>query len=136
MAQKIREIMTESPVCVSPDTDIATVAKRMRDDNIGSVLVTDGDNLRGMVTDRDLVVRGLADNAQARVGDICSRADAQIGPDDDVSAAVQLMREKAIRRLPVVDGGKPVGIISLGDLAMERDPNSGLADISAARPNN
>ena len=54
---------------------------------------------------------------------------------DDVDTAVQLMRQRAVRRLPVVDGGKPVGIVSIGDLAIERDEKSALSDISAARPN-
>ena len=58
-----------------------------------------------------------------------------MSPDDPVDRAVQLMRERAIRRLPVVDRGKPVGIVSIGDLALDRDPDSALADISAAPPN-
>ena len=58
-----------------------------------------------------------------------------VGPDEDLAHAVELMREHSVRRLPVVDEGRPVGIVSLGDLAVERDPGSALADISAARPN-
>jgi CBS domain-containing protein len=139
MAQKVREIMTESPVCVSPDTDLVTVARQMRDENIGNVLVTEGENLRGVVTDRDLVVRCVADGQdprQAKAGAIASDVTATVGPEDDVDTAVQLMRQRSVRRLPVVDHGKPVGIVSIGDLAIERDEKSALGDISAARPNN
>ncbi|MBA9006362.1 CBS domain-containing protein [Thermomonospora cellulosilytica] len=138
MARKIREIMTSSPVCVSPDVDLGQVARRMRDENIGDVLVTEGDTLRGVVTDRDLVVRCMAeggDPSSTRVGDIASSADVTVGPDDDLGTAVHLMREKSVRRLPVVENGKPVGIVSIGDLAIERDEKSALADISAASPN-
>jgi CBS domain-containing protein len=70
------------------------------------------------------------------VGDICSPDLVTVGPDEDVSIAVDRMREHAVRRLPVVEGGRAVGIVSLGDLAMERDPDSALGDISSAPPNN
>jgi CBS domain-containing protein len=137
MAQKVRDIMTGSPVTVSPDTDLATAAKKMRDENVGAILVTDGDDLAGLVTDRDLVVRGLAAEAdpKSKLGGIMSHATATVAPDDDLDRAVSLMRERAVRRLPVVENGRPVGMVSLGDLAVERDPNSTLADISAARGN-
>ncbi|HEX6472032.1 MAG TPA: CBS domain-containing protein [Streptosporangiaceae bacterium] len=138
MAQKVRDIMTGSPTSVSPDLDLATVARTMRDEDIGNVLVIDGDDLRGLVTDRDLVVRAMAsglDPSTTKVGGICSDVTATVRPDDNLDAAITLMRERAVRRLPVLDGGRPVGIISLGDLALERDPRSALADISAASPN-
>ncbi|HEX2312347.1 MAG TPA: CBS domain-containing protein [Thermomonospora sp.] len=138
MAHKIRDIMTGSPVCVAPDTDLGSVARRMRDDDIGAVLVTEGDELRGLVTDRDLVVRCMAeggDPSSTRVADVASGAEATVGPDDDLGKAVSLMRDRSVRRLPVVENGRPVGIVSIGDLAMERDERSALADISAARPN-
>jgi signal-transduction protein with cAMP-binding, CBS, and nucleotidyltransferase domain len=130
--------MTGSPTSVSPDLDLATVARTMRDEDIGNVLVVDGEDLRGMVTDRDLVVRGMAsgmDPRTTKVGGICSDVTATVRPDDDLDKAVALMRDRAVRRLPVIDGGRPVGIISLGDLALEKDPRSALADISAASPN-
>jgi CBS domain-containing protein len=138
MATKVRDIMTGSPTAVNPDLDIVTVARAMRDEDIGAVLVADSDRLRGLITDRDLVVRGLAqggDPRQAKAGDICSEVTVTVGPDDSLERAVELMRERAVRRLPVVENGRPVGIVSLGDLAMEEDERSALADISAARPN-
>ncbi|MGP4022001.1 CBS domain-containing protein [Actinomadura sp. 3N407] len=138
MATKIREIMTGSPTSVSPELDIVTVARAMRDEDIGAVLVADGDELLGLVTDRDLVIRGLAaggDPTQLNIGGIASSATATVGPDDSLDKAAQVMRERAVRRLPVLEDGRPVGIVSIGDLAMERDEVSALADISAARPN-
>ena len=138
MATKVREIMTGSPTSVSPELDIVTVARAMRDEDIGAVLVSDGDDLMGLVTDRDLVIRGLAaggDPTQVKIGGIASRPTATIGPDDSLDKAAQIMRERAVRRLPVLEDGRAVGIVTLGDLAMEKDEVSALADISAARPN-
>jgi CBS domain-containing protein len=134
---KVREIMSSPPVSVRTDDDLASTARAMRDADIGVVLVMDGDRLAGLVTDRDLVVRGLATGGDGtwKTGEICSHVTAAVSPDDDLEAAVGLMRESAVRRLPVMEQGRPVGIISLGDLAIERDRKSGLADISAAPPN-
>jgi CBS domain-containing protein len=124
-------------VTVSPDTDLATAARKMRDENVGAVLVAEGDDLTGLVTDRDLVVRGLADEAdpKSKLGGIVSKAIATVAPDDDLDKAVSLMRERAVRRIPVVENGRPVGIVSIGDLALEKDQDSALADVSAAKPN-
>ncbi|NVI88703.1 CBS domain-containing protein [Actinomadura sp. BRA 177] len=138
MATKIREIMTGSPTSVSPELDIVTVARAMRDEDIGAVLVAEGDDLKGVVTDRDLVIRGLAaggDPAQSKIGGIASSVTATVGPDDTLDKAAQIMRERSVRRLPVMEDGRPVGIVSIGDLAMEKDSQSALADISAARGN-
>ncbi|MEV6026836.1 CBS domain-containing protein [Streptomyces sp. NPDC052036] len=138
MARHVRDIMTVEPVTVEPGTSVGRVAQMMRDQNIGAVLVAEGDELRGLVSDRDLVVRALAegaDPAQTTVDRACSQDLVTITPDEDVRRAVHLMREYHVRRIPVVEGGHPIGIISLGDLAIERDPESALGDISAARPN-
>jgi CBS domain-containing protein len=138
MATKIRDIMTGSPTAVRPELDIVTVARAMRDEDIGAVLVADDDKMYGLVTDRDLVVRGLAaggDPSSARVGKLCSDVTATVGPDDSLDTAAQRMRESSVRRLPVVENGRPVGIVSLGDLAIEKDSDSALADISAAKGN-
>ncbi len=91
------------------------------------------------MTDRDLVVRALAmcrDPEHTRVGDVCSSSDvATLEPDASIEDAVRIMRERAIRRLPVTEAGCPVGVVSIGDLALERDEASALADISAAHSN-
>jgi CBS domain-containing protein len=110
----------------------------MRDANIGDVIVLQDDQICGILTDRDIVVRAVAEGrepATTKVADICSQELTTVSPTDEVEEAVRLMREKAIRRLPVVEGGKPVGIVSIGDLAVERDPHSALGRISAAPPN-
>jgi CBS domain-containing protein len=139
MAQKVREVMTSHPVTLSSDASLIEAAKRMRDNDIGDVLIVEADGrLRGIVTDRDMVVRGLADERDARsttIGDVCSPDLVAVGADEDADRAVQLMRERAVRRIPVVDGGQLVGVISLGDMAIERDPRSVLAQISAAQEN-
>ncbi|MFI9824856.1 CBS domain-containing protein [Streptomyces sp. NPDC052013] len=138
MTQHVRDIMTSAPVTVGPHTSVAEVARVMRDRDLGAVLVTDGDQLRGLVTDRDLVVRSLAeggDPEQTTVAGACSEDLVTVAPDDELDSAIRLMRDHAVRRVPVVDRGHAVGVVSLGDAAMERDPGSALGDISVARPN-
>jgi CBS domain-containing protein len=138
MAQHVRDIMTSRLVTVGPQTSVTAVAKKMRDEDIGVVLVTEGDELRGLVSDRDLVVRALAeggDPGQMTVVSACSDDLVTVTVDEDLDRAVEIMREHSVRRLPVVDAGHPVGIVSIGDMAIERDAGSVLGDISAARPN-
>ncbi|HTJ76687.1 MAG TPA: CBS domain-containing protein [Acidimicrobiales bacterium] len=139
MAQTVREIMTENPVTLPRSASISEAAKRMRDDDIGDVIVMDDGDMCGLVTDRDIVVRAVAEGADpqfTKVDEICTHELVTVGPDDSLQQTVQLMRERAVRRVPVVEGGRPVGIVSLGDLAIELDERSGLADISAAESNN
>ncbi|MFF4829629.1 CBS domain-containing protein [Streptomyces sp. NPDC001312] len=138
MVQHVRDIMTSELVTVEPLMSVTRVAQKMRDEDIGVVLVTEGDELRGLVTDRDLVVRALAEGGdpdQRTVASACSGDLFTVTPDEELDQAVRLMREHAVRRVPVVDHGHPVGIISIGDLAIEHDPGSALGDISAAQPN-
>ncbi|MFI9318360.1 CBS domain-containing protein [Kitasatospora aureofaciens] len=141
MTRKIKEIMTAAPVTVPRLASVRDAARWMRDSAIGDVLVSDGapgdGRLCGVVTDRDLVVRVLAagrDPDSTNVGDVCSSELVSVAPDDDVGRAVDLMRRHSLRRLPVLDDGRAVGVVSIGDLAIERDPDSALADISAADP--
>jgi CBS domain-containing protein len=138
MARKVREIMTPAPVSMAPTESVSAAARAMREHGIGTVLVADNGQLRGMVTDRDITVRVLAesrDPASTLLTDICSRDVVALAPDDDVSEAIRLVCERAVRRIPVVDDGHPVGIVSIGDLALDRDSDSALADVSAAPPN-
>lgn len=137
MPQSIREVMTEQPVVCPADATLVEAARLMRDRDIGDVLVQKGDELCGIVTDRDLVVRGLADDrtGSSPLGDLCSNELVALGPDDAVQDAVALMRDRSIRRLPIVDDGKAIGVVSLGDLAVGRDETSVLAGISAAPAN-
>jgi CBS domain-containing protein len=103
------------------------------------VIVVEDEQLFGILTDRDIVVRVLAEGRDPEttpVGDICSRELTTVRPTDSVGDVVRVMREKAIRRLPVVEeSGEVIGIVSIGDVAVERDRHSALADISAAPPN-
>ncbi|WP_020117176.1 CBS domain-containing protein [Streptomyces canus] len=138
MTQHVSDIMTSAPVTVEPQTSVTAVARITRDQDLGAVLVTDGDEPRGLVTDRDLVVSSLAeggDPEQTTVAGARSDDLVTVTPEDDLDHAIELMREHDVRRLPVVDHGHAVGIVSLGDTAMERDPGSALGDISVARPN-
>jgi CBS domain-containing protein len=138
MAQKIREIMTPSLVTLSADQPVIEAAAVMKDYGIGDVIVVDGGQMRGIVTDRDLAVRVLADGRDPQtttLGEVCSPSVVTVSPDDEVAEAVSLIRQKAVRRLPVVEGRTPVGIVSIGDLAIERDERSALAHVSAALPN-
>jgi CBS domain-containing protein len=138
MATTVREVMSGDPVCLNSQSTLYDAAEKMAQRDIGDVLVTEGEHLRGVVTDRDIVVRGLAnhrDPENARLSEIISEHLVTIEPDESIDRAVELMREHAIRRLPVVEGDRPVGIVSMGDLAIERDPRSALADVSVAQPN-
>ncbi|HEX3762314.1 MAG TPA: CBS domain-containing protein [Kofleriaceae bacterium] len=138
MAQQIQDIMTKQLHAVRSEVTLLEVARMMRDQRIGDVIVTHQDGkLCGIVTDRDIVVR--ADAAakpldKTRVGDICSGQVVQVAPTSTVDEVVQLMRQHAIRRVPVVRDGQAIGIVSIGDLARHKDPNSALAQISSAAP--
>lgn len=140
MAQRISDLMTQELRTLRPQATLVEAARVMRDSDIGDVLIVDGDGaLAGMVTDRDLVVRAVADGkdpSSCTVGDVCSPELVTVTPDMDPGDAVRLMSRHAVRRLPVVQDGKPVGVLSIGDLAIERDSDSALADISAAPSNN
>ncbi len=138
MEQRVRDVMTANPASVADDADLIRVAEIMRDRDIGDVVVQSNGSVVGIVTDRDLVVRGLAEgNIQSLTArDVCTRDLASVCSEDSASMAVDLMRQRAIRRLPVIDDGELVGIVTIGDIAQEHDPASALADISEAPPNN
>jgi CBS domain-containing protein len=138
MTQRIRDVMTADPTTLPEDASVADAARKMRDEDIGDVLVVREEKLTAMVTDRDIAVRVVAEDrlpAETLLAEIASADLATVSPDDSVADAVRILREKALRRVPVVEGGRPVGVISIGDLAVERDTDSALADISASEPN-
>jgi CBS domain-containing protein len=138
MAQSIRDVMSANPITMPVASTVSEAARTMREANIGDIIVLEGDQLYGIVTDRDIVVRTVAegrDPETATLGDICSREMTTLSPTDIVEDAVRLMRDKAIRRVPVIENGTPIGIVSLGDLAVSQDPHSALGHISAAPPN-
>jgi CBS domain-containing protein len=133
----ISDVMTKDPATLDVMSTAADAALMMRERGIGDVLVTDGEQLRGIITDRDIVVRAVAENRNpvtVTVGEICSTDMTTLSPNDSISDAVKLMSDRALRRLPIVDDGHPVGIVSLGDLAVEQDRESALGQISAAPP--
>ena len=118
---KVHEIMHEGVTWVSPDTGIAELARKMRDEDIGSIPIGENDRLVGMVTDRDIVCKGVADGrdmTSLTARDVMSGPIIYCRSDEDVEDAVRIMEEHAIRRLPViVENKRMVGMLSLGDVA-------------------
>ena len=137
--QSIQDVMTPDPKILEATASVRDAAELMRESDIGDVVVLENNQLCGIVTDRDIVVRVLADGgdpAMVTVGEICSRELTTVPPTASIDDVVRLIREKAIRRLPVVEeDGEVVGIVSIGDIAVARDRESALADVSAALPN-
>ena len=106
----IRDVMTPEPVTVANTTTLEQAARHMRDAGIGNVIVLDGELITGILTDRDIVVRAVAegwDPSRTPVGEVASRELTTITPDETIDAAVALMRDRSIRRLPVVESGDP-----------------------------
>ena len=134
----LRHVMTPDPIVLEADATVLDAARCMRDRDVGNVLVAQDGRLRGIVTDRDLVIRCLAsserDPREQSLAELCTGTLVTLPPDAEVSEAVRLMEENAVRRIPIVDGEHPVGIVSIGDLAIARDGGSALAQISAAPP--
>jgi CBS domain-containing protein len=120
---QVSEMMTREAECTRPDATLAEVAERMKELDVGSLPVCEGDRLVGMVTDRDITIRSVStghDPRTHRVRDIMTPEVFYCFADQSVSEAAELMREKQVRRLPVLDRSKRlVGIVSLGDLAIE-----------------
>jgi CBS domain-containing protein len=138
MATIVRDVMATNLQSIDATASIRQAAAVMRDNDIGDVLVVADGNLRGIVTDRDLVVRALAEGRQADatpVGEVCSPELAVVDAQAEVAEAADIMGRHAVRRLPVIDNEEVVGIVSLGDLARRSEPESALSDISAAPPN-
>jgi CBS domain-containing protein len=139
MAEKVRTVMTADALTVRSDEPLTVAAKMMRDANVGAVVVLHGSTVYGVLTDRDIAVRVVAeeiDPRATRVDEVVTHDLVAVSPTDDVETAVELMRTHAVRRLPVVDGERLVGMIALGDVAIVRDSGSALAEISAEEPNN
>lgn len=140
MAQTVQEIMNRSPVTERAGDTLLDAARHMRDADIGAVVVVDErSRVTGVVTDRDITVRGVAeglDPRSAKLADVVTHDLVAVSPNDSLDTAAELMRTHSVRRLPVLDGERLVGVVSLGDLAIEKDERSALADISSQEPNN
>jgi CBS domain-containing protein len=134
----VREIMSPAPVCMAPGESVSAAARAMKQYGVGTVLLLTDGRLSGLVTDRDITVRVLAENRDpwtTRIGDICSRELVVLDPDDDLVQAARLVRDRAVRRIPVLRDGTPVGVVSIGDLALDKDATSALSGVSSAPPN-
>jgi CBS domain-containing protein len=133
---KVRELMTNKPTTVEPDTTLGEVATLMKQEDCGSIPVVQGGRLVGIVTDRDIVIRGIAagvDPKTQRVSKVMSSDPVTVGPDEDIADAEKKMADRQIRRLPVVEGGKLVGIIVTAQIARagnERKVGETLKEIS------
>ena len=138
MPQTVNQVMTADPRAVSPSDTLQEAARQMREGDVGVLVVVDGGKVSGIVTDRDIVVRAVADGrdpSSATVGEVASDTVITVTPDQSASEAARVMREHDVRRLVVVQDSRPIGIVSIGDLAVALDDESALADISAASPN-
>lgn len=114
----VQEFMTPNAVSIEADRSVGDAARLMKQHDIGLLPVTSGGALVGVVTDRDIVVRALAEGAsEARIGDIVSSNPVIVSPADDEDAAVRLMSQHDVRRLPVAEQGTLVGMVSVGDIA-------------------
>ena len=137
MGAKVRDVMTPGPIGVGYYQSIGDAARTMRDWGVGAVLVVNDQSLYGLVTDRDLVVRAVAEarGSDEPVGPLSSGNLIGVDVDADAADAARLMRENAVRRLPVIEDGQVAGMVSLGDLAMQDDPASALAMLAQAAGN-
>lgn len=136
---KVKDVMHQGVAWVQPDTPIAEIAKAMRDQDIGSIPVGENDRLVGMVTDRDIVIRGLAaggDCAQLMARDVMTKPIVYCRADEDIEDSLRVMEKNQIRRLPVIDANKRmVGILSLSDIAAKTGRDlTGEVMQSIARP--
>jgi CBS domain-containing protein len=139
MAQSIREIMTADPRTVESGATVAEAAREMRDGDVGSVVVVENGAVAGIITDRDIAVRVVAQGLDAdatRVSEAATMRPVTLTVDQTVDDAIRLVREQDVRRIIVLQGGRAAGIVSLGDLAIERDTDSALADIASEPANN
>jgi CBS domain-containing protein len=114
----IQSLMHSPPVTVSPDTSVAEAARRMRDSRIGVVLVTKGDQIAGIFSERDVVTRVAAENLDSEktpVHRVATEKVISVPVNASLRACAELLREHGVRHLPVVDGARPVGIVSARD---------------------
>ena len=139
MAQSIREIMTADPRTVETGATVAEAAREMRDGDVGSVVVIENGAVAGIITDRDIAVRVVAqglDPDATRVSEVATMRPVTLTVDQSVDDAIRLVREQNVRRIVVLQDNRAAGIVSLGDLAIERDADSALADIASEPANN
>jgi CBS domain-containing protein len=135
----VREVMTATPETVDVGASLRDAAALMDEDDIGSVIVTEDGTIAGIITDRDIAVRGVASGADPKtqkVRDAMTPSPVTVQPTATVQEAIDVMRHHDVRRVPVVEGGRPIGVVALADLAITSQARSLLEDISSAPPNN
>ena len=136
MSTKVRDAMTPGVRAVAPTDSVTEAAQAMKEQDVGSLPVVEGESLVGIVTDRDIVVRAVAEGVDPRtatVGDVTSGDLVTVEPDEDLDDALKLMAQHRIRRLPVVEDGRLVGVVAQADVALEandKDAGEMLAEIS------
>lgn len=143
-SRQVRDVMTTNPECVSEKDSIRDVARIMKDQDTGVVPVVDGKKIIGLITDRDIVVRGIAegrDVSNVSVNEIMTKSVRSVKEDTPLSEVLDLMSSAEVRRIPVVNGNDElVGIVSLGDIAEKTSSDNrvgkAVEDISEAPPNN
>jgi CBS domain-containing protein len=121
MAKSVRDAMTENPRSIAASASVVEAARLMREEHIGSLPITEDERLVGMITDRDITTRVVAEAANPKttsVGDVYSRHLISVEPDKDLDDALQLMARHQVRRLPVVESGRLVGIVAQADIAL------------------
>jgi CBS domain-containing protein len=139
MAKTVRDVMTKNPVALSSDSSVMDAAKAMSDHRIGTVVVMEMDEPKGIVTDRDITVRAVAtgkDPSTTKLADIWSQSLAAVRPDQPIEDAIQVMKSHDVKRIVVMSDSHLEGIVSLADLARNNDDADVENDISRAEPNN
>jgi len=124
VGQKVEQAMTTNVRTVAPDASVVDAARIMRDEDTGSVPVVDDGRVAGIVTDRDIVLRGVADGRDVTaldVREVCSSDPVTVEPGRDLDEALRLMAQHQVRRLPVVDGDRLVGVLAQADVARATD---------------
>ena len=119
-----RDLMTSPAECMAPDETLVDAARMFSKYDVGSMPVVDGDTLVGVITDRDIIIEGVAKNldlADTPVSKIMSTNVVTVDVTDEAQAVAQVLADKQIRRVPVVDGNRVVGVVSQADIALELD---------------
>jgi CBS domain-containing protein len=125
MGQIIKDVMTSNPCSIDAEKSVAYAAKMMREEDVGLAPIVEGDKLIGMLTDRDIAIRVVAEGRnpeQVKVADVASKQVVAIDPQQELNEALRIMAEHQVRRLPVVEeDGKLVGVVAQADIAREGD---------------
>jgi CBS domain-containing protein len=124
MANSVRDTMTENPRSIKASASVVEAARVMREEHIGALAITDDEQLVGMITDRDITTRVVAEAADLElisVGDVYSRDPISVEPDQDLDEALRLMARHQVRRLPVVENGRLVGVVAQADIALREN---------------